>query len=215
MDKHGYIRPDFIRYLQQLEQKTGPTLTQRGELESTAPIRGRTEGIGTTAQQLNNTGQLLDTDQIAADGTGSPLTGGRRGFLALDSNNRLANSFRANAVNVSEAPLAASDLSNDGAVTSIPIAANTKQFAAGQVSYNSGSVDPGAFGTFFIYADDPTFAGGAVTYVFTSNEEDQTAAEGRVLFGKITTTNGTPQTGGGNTGGSTPGGQGGKGYSTL
>jgi len=97
-------------------------------------------------------------------------------------------------------------------LTAITVAAQSQQFGDGSVSYNSGSVDPGGFGTFYIYADDPTFAGGAVTYQSSVTPVDQTANNGRVLFGKITTASGSAKTGGGNTGGTTSGGAGGRGF---
>ena len=205
----------LIKKLQEYETKLNNAITLIGEIAAAAVIEGRTEGIGTTVVKLTSAGLLEDTDAILADGTGSPLTGGKRGFVALDTNNRLANSFRVNPVNVSAAPTASSDLSNDGAATAIPIAANTQQFGTSTVSYNSGSVDPGVFGTFYVFADDPTYAGGAVTYAFSTDPEDQVAAEGRITIGVITTTSGTPQSGGGNSGGSTPGGGGGRAYSFV
>lgn len=199
-------------FIQDLILRADKCLTNKGEVQSAAPVTGRTEGLGTTVQQLNTAGNLLSTDNIAADGTGSPLTGGKRGFVALDTNNRLANSFRNNPANVSNTPTSSTTLSNDGVSTSIPIAASTNQFPAGAVSYNSGSVDPGAFATSYVYADDPTFAGGALAYTFSASPQNQTAAEGRIPFGKIITTGGAAKTGGGNTGGTTPGGGGGRGY---
>lgn len=212
VDEKGMLTWTALQAMLGYERKLQNAITLLGEIASGTKIQGRTEGIGTTVTKLNSAGLLLDTDQIAADGVGSPLTGGKRGFVALDSDNRLANSFRVNPVNVSAAPTTATDLSNDGSATAIVIAASTQQFGAGTVSYSSGSVDPGAFGTFYVFADDPTFAGGAVTYQFSSDPEDQVAAEGRVKFGVITSTSATPQTGGGSSGGSTPGGEGGGGY---
>lgn len=218
VDEQGYIQPDFLRWLQYLEAKTGPTLTLAGQFQNQAPISGRTEPIGTTAQHLTAAGLLDTADSVAADGAAfvrvnpNQRTGAGRAFIALDANNRLANSARMNPVNAANAPTAATVLSNNGVATSIVIAASTMQFGSGQVSYNSGSVEPGAFGTFFIFADDPTFAGGAVSYQFTTDAEVALAAEGRILFGKITTAGGAARTGGGNTGGTTPGGGGGKGY---
>lgn len=186
-------------------------LTDKGEVQSKANVTGRSEQLSTTLQNVNATGKLTSTDAIAADGTGSPLTGGKRGFVALDTNNRLANSFRANAVNLACVPTSATVLSNDGVSHSIVIASSTIQFGTSQVSYNAGSVDPGAFGTFYIYADDPTFAGGAVTYQSTTDPTVLVAADGRINFGKITTVGGSAKTGGGNTGGTTTGGTGGRG----
>ena len=52
-------------------------LSSNGSINAATKIVGRAEGIGTTVGQLNSSGQLLSTDEIAADGTGSPLTGAR------------------------------------------------------------------------------------------------------------------------------------------
>lgn len=223
-------------YFRTLIPSTDKTLTQKGEIKLQAPIVGRTEGIGTTVTGLaatgdikattkvvgrteglgtttgniDATGKLVSTDAIAADGTGSPLTGGKRGFVALDTNNRLANSFRGNPVNVSNAPTSSTTLSNDGISTSTTIAAYTNQFPAGTVSYNTGSVDLGSFGSQYVYFDDPTFSGGAVAYAFTASPQVQTAAEGRTVVGQITTVGGSAKTGGGTSGGTggKPGGRG-------
>lgn len=92
--------------------------------------------------------------------------------------------------------------------TQIDVAATTWQFGDGTVPYNSGSVDPGSFGTWYIYASDPTYSGGAVSYVATAQPWGILGANGYVYFGKITTVSGTVATGtGGGTGG---GGAGGK-----
>lgn len=208
-----------VRLMQDLTSRADLTTTNTGQIQSVAPIKGRTEGIATTVQNMSAVGNLVslanvnntNTD-LLTDGTGSPLTGGKRGAIALDTNNRLANSFRANPVNVSNTPTSATVLSNTGgASTLISVAASTAQFGTGTISYNSGSVDPGVTGTFFIFADDPTFAGGAVTYQFSTSAPNQTASDSRVNFGKITTS-AVASTGGGNTGGTTPGGGGGRGF---
>jgi hypothetical protein len=104
-------------------------------------------------------------------------------------------------INTSGIMIGGPALSQSGATTTILIAAKTFQFGDGQVSYNSGSVTPGAgYGTYFVYADDPTYSGGAVTYVATATESVLYAVNGRVYFGKITTSAGgvvgTPTDGG-------------------
>lgn len=233
VNKEGYASREFLQRVQEWETKLANALTILGEIKSGTKIQGRTEGIGTTVGQLDAGGVVLaggadmsrayankNLDNIADTAsfvktTPNEKTGAGRGYVALDSNNRLAGTFRNNAVNVTAVPTAATDLSNDGASNVISIAANTKQYGDGAVAYNSGSVNPGAYGTYFVYADDPTFAGGAVTYQFTTSVATARAGNGRILFGKITTTGGTPQTGGGDTGGSTPGGGGGGGYFEL
>jgi hypothetical protein len=58
------------------------------------------------------------------------------------------------------------------------------------VSYNSGSVNPGSFGTWFVFGDDPFFFGGAITYQVTSVKSNQVAANGRISFGSIATAGG-------------------------
>lgn len=209
VDKDGHITPEWSRYLVALEGKTGQTLTPSGQINDTTQVVGRSEGLGTTIQNLTPTGEL-NTDNLI-DGTGLPISGGKRGQIALDTNNRLADSFRSNAVNNSYGPTSATVLSNDGVSTSITVAASSNRFGPAAVSYNSGSVDPGSFGTFAVNADDPTFSGGVVTYTSTTVLSQQVANDGRVKFGAIKTTGGTPQTGGGVSGGSTPGGNGGDG----
>ncbi len=215
VDKSGMANRDFVKLMQEWSIQLANAITLIGELKASTVIEGRTEGIGTTVGNIDSVGDF-DADAVI-DGAVNGITnfnqrtGGGRGFNALDTNNRLADSFRNTAVNVSVAPTGAANLSNDGAATLVTVGAETKQFGAGQVSYNAGSFDPGVFGTFYAYADDPTFAGGTVTYLFSTSAFDQTAAEGRIPFGAITTTGGTPQTGGGDDGGSTPGSESGRG----
>jgi len=226
-------------YFRTLVPSTDKTITQKGEIKLQAPIVGRTEGIGTTVGGLANTGdilaatkvvgrteglgtttanldatgKLLSTDAIAADGTGSPLTGGKRAAVALDTNNRLAASRRNNGLNVSMSPTSPTVLSNNHLVTAIVVAASTMQLGDGTVSYNAGSVDPGSFGgPFYVYADDPTYAGGAVAYVVSASPFDQVASDGRIQFGTITTNNAASTTGGGYQGGN--GKTGGRGFNT-
>lgn len=221
----GRATDSFKRKLQEWEAKLNQTLTILGQISSKAPIQGRTEGIGLTVQNVDTAGKVLaagvdfarayvnkDTDHIN-DGTGTPLAGGKRGAIALDTNSRLVDSFRANPVDVSNTPTSAATLSNNGISTAIVVAASINQFSPGGVSYNSGSVDPGSFpaGANYVIAPDPTFAGGAVIYSSSTSPQSQTAAKGNVQLGSITTVNGAAKTGGGNTGG-TGGKPGGRGY---
>lgn len=200
-------------------QRVDLTLNDDGSVKQQANVSGRTEPLSTTLQNVESTGEFNSLANVAdtstdhlTDGTGTPLAGGKRGAIALDSNNRLTGSFRANAVNLASVPTSSTTLSNDGVSTAIPITAFTAQFGDGTVSYSSGSVDPGAFGgPYYIYADDPTFAGGAVTYQFSTTIQNQAAANGRVLVGSITTVSGSAKTGGGFSGG-TGGSRGGRGF---
>ena len=100
----------------------------------------------------------------------------------------------------SSSPLTATDA---GSNATIDIAAFTMQYGFGTVSFNSGSVTSLAFsGKFFVFASDPTYAGGAVTYVASLIPDDSIDAEGLVLIGVVTTpANGAGDTSGGGGGG--------------
>jgi len=106
-------------------------------------------------------------------------------------------------------PLTAADVGSD---TTITIAAHTNFVGdATGIAYSAGSITGLAFSTAFqVFADDPNFAGGAVTYVATTDLTDTTKANGRYWVGEIT----TPDDGGGGTGG-TGGGGGGTGGPEL
>jgi hypothetical protein len=73
----------------------------------------------------------------------------------------------------------------------------------GQVAYNSGSIGPLLDSThYYVYCLDPTYAGGAQTYIATTSNPEVNAHESIVYLGSIT----TPAHGGGGTGGSGGGG---------
>jgi hypothetical protein len=104
---------------------------------------------------------------------------------------RSLTSFELTPTSTSGTPISATGLcSQSGTTMTINVAASTWQFGSGQVHYNSGSVTPPSFGTWFIYADDPGFAGGAVTYVATATGSTVNASNGRMYFGVITTAGG-------------------------
>jgi len=74
-----------------------------------------------------------------------------------------------------------------GANSTIAVAAHSVKFDFGSVAYNSGSIaglTPET--TYYVYADDPTFAGGAVSYLATTNP-DNLIAQGRYYLGFIET----------------------------
>jgi len=102
-------------------------------------------------------------------------------------------------------------LSQSGTSTTIDVAASTLVLPGNsttpgrQINYSAGSVNPGSLGTWYVYADDPSLAGGAVTYEATASWSQVFAAPGRIYFGVITTTAGGGQSGGG---GGTGGGKG-------
>lgn len=71
----------------------------------------------------------------------------------------------------------------------ITIAAHSIQYGFGAVSYNAGTIsglNPDT--NYYVYADDPEYAGGAVTYLATTNRQTVTASNGRYFVGAVRTT---------------------------
>jgi hypothetical protein len=123
---------------------------------------------------------------------------------------RQLTAFELTPVSTSGTPTTTSSLcTQSGTSKTINIAASTFQFGDGTVSYNSGSVTPATYGNWYVYADDPAYAGGAVTYVATATPSDCNAGNGRLVFGAITTAAGGGGTSvGGGSGGGGPLGKG-------
>lgn len=99
VDKDGIATFPFLKILQDWETKLQNGLNQIGQIIQSIPfatkIVGRAEGIGTTVQNIDSNGVMLadgidfdraylnkNTDHIA-DGTGSPLAGGKAAQVAL------------------------------------------------------------------------------------------------------------------------------------
>lgn len=131
------------------------------------------------------------SDTVNADTSvkSSISRGGLAPLASVDAsgNLRLSGTFRNNPVNSVGIFTGPNPCLQSGTSTTISVSASSKQYGDGIVSYNSGSVNPGSYGTFDVYADDPTFAGGSVVYQSTSGNHTLVAANGRVYFGTITT----------------------------
>lgn len=70
----------------------------------------------------------------------------------------------------------------------IAIAAHTLHTDFGDVAYNSGAIVGLTLDTtYYVYADDPSYAGGAVSYVATTAKPNVPANSGRYFVGVITT----------------------------
>lgn len=130
-------------------------------------------------------------------GTYQQAVGGGRAHVALDKNNRIASTKHLTAANAAYTPTNNTLLSQSGTSTLINISASTQTFPDGDVNYNSGSVDPGAYGLYYVYVDDATYEGSPALYQATPVNQDITANDGRLYFGQITTTAGGGATGGG------------------
>src|SRR5262249_22945971 len=88
-------------------------------------------------------------------------------------------------------------LTQHGTTTQIDVSSSIWKCGDQTINYNGGSVDPGTYGTWLVYANDPQRAGGTGTFMAVSvaNQPTITADKGNVYLGK------TPQfPGGGGTG---------------
>lgn len=89
-------------------------------------------------------------------------------------------------------------LTQSGTSTKITVASTVNTFgSAANVTYNAGSVDPGAYGAYYVYCLDPQRLGGNVTYIATLSNPEVTGNDAVVYFGIITTSNSGGGTGGG------------------
>jgi hypothetical protein len=111
---------------------------------------------------------------IAAAASAEASAGGATGLTSVVNSGVDAN------------PLTATDF---GAGATINIAAHNRLYPDGSsVAVNPGSITPRAYSTeYWVYYDDPTRVGGAVSYAATTTEADAAQAGDRHLVGKITT----------------------------
>lgn len=155
-------------------------------------------------------GAFSDVSQVA-QAVRASISGGLAPIAVVDSagTQHLKGTFSNNPVNSNGTLTGANPLTQSGTSNTINVAAFTMQFGDGQVSYNSGSVNPGALGTWGVYCIDPYFTGGTVTFLATQSTHARTSGNGIVWIGTITTVSagGGSGTGGGTgSGGGTGGG---------
>lgn len=98
-------------------------------------------------------------------------------------------------------------VSQSGTSTAINVASSTFYIGDLTLVTNPGSVDPGSYGTWFVFHDDPNLQGGNVTYQVTSDVTVLGRSYSRFVDGKITTSGA-----GGGSGGGSGGGGGGRGF---
>ena len=118
--------------------------------------------------------------------TANQQTGAGNAFTGLDTNGRFVDSTRHTMLVMGGAGSyqGIMPLSSSGLV--ISIAAHTLHVGSITVTYNAGSVTVASVATWYIYVDDPTYAGGTVTYFATSVKLSLADANGRYYVGQIT-----------------------------
>jgi hypothetical protein len=76
---------------------------------------------------------------------------------------------------------------------SIIIAAHTIQYGGFSVAYNGGTISGlNPLVTYYVYADDPDYSGGAVAYSATTDFPTVVSQRNRYYVGQITTANSSP-----------------------
>lgn len=152
--------------------------------------------FGRLFRQLNRVAYQDGDDHYALDGSLARATD-QRLLPLVNASNKLSTQ--------SAQPVTAEDAGSDATVE---IAAHSVQFGFGSLPYGAGSITGLDYSTlYYIYADDPSYAGGAVTYLATTNANLVTAGNGRYYVGKVTTpAAAAPPTGGGWGGGGGGGG---------
>ncbi len=164
--------------------------------------------------QPNGTTQFYWVSAVSTAGVESTLTPAQSGTVsntsALNSNSQLASSFNGVPANTTFGCLDTHTLTNTGSSPNIAIASNRNLYGPGTLTYNSGSVAPGTFGKIYVFANDPTFQGGAAPYTI-SLLNFNFSGDGAMPIGAIATASSTSTSGGGFDGGTTPNGAGGRG----
>ena len=167
-----------------------------------------------TGKSLANVPDDATSDRRAA--TANQKTGGDRAVVAINSDNMVGNVYSMAATTVAgirsyqtSQPLSISYVAGSNTWT-INIAGHTLKVGTRNAVYNSGSVAGlNSFNSgYYIYADDPTLAGGAVTYqaVLDNSPSTLASANGRYYVGWAT----IGASGGGGTPPAPTGGGGGK-----
>lgn len=202
-------------------------LTNLGEVQPSAPVKGRTEGLGITVTNLNSTGQLKTADNIAADGA----TFGRVNVVALTSNN--VDLAKAGVVNKTAANIAETSnlkwrqmahsttqptgltitASDAGASATATFSAFTQQ-VPGLTSYGIALTFFAGLAystTYYCYMNDPNFNGVAASINITTDPNVIFGNSANTYIGTIK----TPPGGGGPTTGVTGGTGGARNINTV
>ena len=134
--------------------------------------------------------------QVAKLGDGSMVTSGDAtidglgempGIVPSEQSLPMVNTGNAASIQDTTTPLSSTDA---GASATISIAAHGLNMSVGSVAYSSGSITGLAYSTlYYVYALDPTYAGGAVTYLATTTKINLVNDVGTYFIDSITTSN--------------------------
>lgn len=166
--------PRFDRSLPIVEDNRTPTLPFHIWWDRAA--KAIEQAITGIQSALEAAGIALDAAEVAQQAAADAQT-------AADSVGTVS---KLSGSGVSGLTLTATDAGTD---VTISISAHTRVYSDGtSVSVNAGNFTGMAYSTtYYIYYDDPTFAGGAVTYLTTTTQATAAQTNDRHLVGQVTT----------------------------
>jgi hypothetical protein len=131
--------------------------------------------------------KLGDGSMTTSGGTTIDGLGEMPGIVPSEQSLPMVVTGNAKSIQDDATPLTAADA---GTSVTITIAAHGLQTSTGLVSYNAGTITGLSYATtYYVYASDPTYAGGAVTYLATTDRTDLVSAVGLYYVGNIVTGN--------------------------
>lgn len=179
--------PRFLRNLSIVDEKGTPTVAFHQWWESVLKqIENSVNAIQDALQAAGIAQAAAEAAQDAAD-------------IATGAANNATQTAKLTASGVTGLSLTATDA---GADATISVSSHTRVYGDGtSVSVNGANLAGLAYSTtYYVYYDDPSFAGGTVSYQFTTSQATAAQTGVRHLVGGVT----TPAAGGGGTTGGSP-----------
>lgn len=194
----------FLKKLQEWDSKLNQTITLLGQISAQSTIQGHAGTIGGITANIDGTGILLppgaDFTRAYTNKNLDNIADGASYARPLGTELNVGKIPQVNSASTDNS--VSSILSQSGTTATINVAAFQNQYGRGQVNYNAGSCTaPSNTSIGYVYFTDPTYAGGSLPYIFTTNYSDCFAAQGRQMVGKITLAVGGGGSGGGGGGG--------------
>lgn len=166
--------PRFDRNVSVADKDGKPTLAFHQWWNSAA------KAIETSINGIQDALNAAGIAQAAADNANAAAVAAQNAADSVGEVSKLSGS------GVTGMTFTASDAGTDATVT---VSAHTRAYSDGTtVAVNGGSLTGLAYSTtYYVYYNDPTFSGGAVTYLSTAVQTDATQINGRHLVGQVTT----------------------------
>jgi hypothetical protein len=125
-------------------------------------------------------GSIKTTGEVQVDGLGE-----MPGIVPSEQSLPMVSTGNVSSTQDTTTPLSASD---GGASATISVASHGLDMSSGLVTYNAGSITGLAYSTkYYVYAIDPTYAGGAVTYLASTDKTDLVSNVGTYYVDTMTT----------------------------